>query len=133
MKLTKQSRRDAKALFRSTFVNGVMDEAKVRTVVQKLMEAKPRGYLAILEHLKRLVKLEQDRRSAKIESAVGSAQRALGNFPGDIRAQQRLIAALGHLGRRDEALAQRDEHPGRIDVRRELYGEAFSSLARVSN
>ncbi len=39
------------------------------------------------------------------ESAVGSAQRAIGNFPGDIRAQQRLIAALGHLGRRDEAQA----------------------------
>ena len=70
MKLTKQSRRDAKAIFRSTFVGGVMDEGKVRLVVQKLLESKPRGYMAILDHLKRLVKLEQDRRSAKIESAV---------------------------------------------------------------
>src|SRR5688572_14158635 len=70
MKITKQSRRDAKDLFRSTIVNGVMDEAKVRTVVQKLIELKPRGYVAILEHFKRLVKLEQDRRAAKIESAV---------------------------------------------------------------
>jgi F-type H+-transporting ATPase subunit delta len=70
MKLTKQARRDAKQLFRSTFVNGVMDENKVRTAVQKVMELKPRGYVAIMEILKRLVKLEQDRRSAKIESAV---------------------------------------------------------------
>ena len=70
MKITKQARRDAKEVFRSTFVNGVMDEAKVRAVVQKIAQVKPRGYLGILEHLKRLVKLEQDRRAAKIESAV---------------------------------------------------------------
>src|SRR5688572_9477977 len=70
MKMTKQSRRDAKQLFRSTVVNGVMDEGKVRSVVQKVLAAKPRGYLAILEHLTRLIKLEQDRRAAKVESAV---------------------------------------------------------------
>jgi F-type H+-transporting ATPase subunit delta len=70
MKMTKQSRRDAKQLFRSTLVNGVMDEAKVRSVVQKVLEQKPRGYMAILGHFTRLVKLEQDRRAAKVESAV---------------------------------------------------------------
>jgi F-type H+-transporting ATPase subunit delta len=70
MKITKQSRRDAKQLFRSTLVNGVIDEAKVRALVQKVLDQKPRGYTAILEHFLRLVKLEQDRRSVKIESAV---------------------------------------------------------------
>jgi F-type H+-transporting ATPase subunit delta len=70
MKITKQARRDAKELFRSTFVNGVMDEGKARTAVQKVLEVKPRGYVSILEHFKRLVKLEQDRRAAKVESAV---------------------------------------------------------------
>ena len=70
MKITKQARREAKELFRSSFVNGVMDEGKVRNAVQKVVEIKPRGYVAILEHFKRLVKLEQDRRAAKVESAV---------------------------------------------------------------
>ena len=70
MKITKQARRDAKQLFRSTFTNGVMDEAKVRAMVRKVVEVKPRGYVAILEHFKRLVKLEQDRRAAQVESAV---------------------------------------------------------------
>ena len=70
MKITKQARRDAKQLFRSTFTNGVMDEAKVRAMVRKVVEMKPRGYVAILEHFKRLVKLEQDRRAAQVESAV---------------------------------------------------------------
>ena len=70
MKMTKQSRRDAKQLFRSTLVNGSMDEGRVRSVVQKVLEQKPRGYLAILGHFTRLVKLEQDRRAAKVESAI---------------------------------------------------------------
>jgi TolB-like protein len=39
------------------------------------------------------------------ESAVAHAQRAVGQFAGDVRAHQRLVAALGHLGRREEAEA----------------------------
>ena len=70
MKITKQSRRDAKGLFRATLVRGVMDVAKVRQVVQLVIAQKPRGYIAILEHFKRLVKLEEDRRAATVESAV---------------------------------------------------------------
>jgi F-type H+-transporting ATPase subunit delta len=70
MKITKQARREAKELFRSTFVNGVMDANKVRQSVSAVLSQKPRGHLAILEHFKRLVKLEEDRRAAKIESAI---------------------------------------------------------------
>ena len=61
MKITKQARREAKELFRSAFVNGVMDEGKVRAAVQRVVENKPRKYVAILEHFKRLVKLEGNR------------------------------------------------------------------------
>lgn len=70
MKISKQARRDAKGLFRSTFVSGVMEPNKVRQAVQAILTQKPRGYLAIVEHLARLVKLEEDRRSARIESAI---------------------------------------------------------------
>src|SRR5688572_26455935 len=70
MKMTKQSRRDAKQLFRSTLVNSEMDEGRVSSVVQKVLEQKPRGYIAILDHFTRLVKMEQDRRVEKVESAV---------------------------------------------------------------
>jgi len=70
MKAGKQVRREAKELFRSTFVNGTMDEQKVRIAVQRVMEAKPRSYIAILEHFKRLIKLEQARRAANVESAI---------------------------------------------------------------
>jgi F-type H+-transporting ATPase subunit delta len=70
MKVSKQERREAKELFRSTFANNVMDEARVRKAVDALLTQKPRGYVGILAHMQRLVKLEQDRRSAKVESAT---------------------------------------------------------------
>src|SRR5262249_13937182 len=70
MKVSKQARREAKALFRSCSVNGLMDENRVRQVVSKVAEAKPRGYIEILSHFQRLVKLEIERRTAKVESAA---------------------------------------------------------------
>ena len=70
MKISKQNRREAKELFRSCVNNGLLDENRVRQAVQAVLTQKPRGYLAILSHLQRLVKLDLDRRTAKVESAV---------------------------------------------------------------
>jgi len=70
VKISKQARRDAKELFRSSFVNGVLDPDRVRQIVAKVAEAKPRGYVGILTHYHRLVKLELERRTAVVESAV---------------------------------------------------------------
>jgi len=70
MKVSKQSRREAKQLFRACLVNGLLDEPRVRLTVQKLLEGKPRGYQAILSHFQRLVKLDIERRTARVESAM---------------------------------------------------------------
>jgi F-type H+-transporting ATPase subunit delta len=70
MKITKQSRRGAKELFRICLKNGQLDEARVREAVRRVIAEKPRGYLAILHHFQRLVKLELQRRSARVETAV---------------------------------------------------------------
>ncbi|MDB6035750.1 MAG: F-type H+-transporting ATPase subunit delta [Verrucomicrobiales bacterium] len=70
MKITKQARRDAKALFQSSKTNGLMDDSKVRQVVQEVIARKPRGYGGILAHFQRLVKLDLDRRNALVESAI---------------------------------------------------------------
>jgi len=70
MKVSKQARRGAKELFRSCLVDGLLDEGRVRQAVQQVVEVKPRGYLAILTHFERLVELDLERRSARIESAV---------------------------------------------------------------
>lgn len=70
MKLSKQTRRGAKQLFRNILANGMVDEVKARQTVKALIEQKPRGYLAILTHFQRLIKLELEKRSARIESPL---------------------------------------------------------------
>jgi F-type H+-transporting ATPase subunit delta len=76
MKVSKQSRREAKQLFRSSLVDGMLDENRARDVVRQVVAAKPRGYLAILTHFQRLVKLDQERRTARVESATPLANDA---------------------------------------------------------
>ncbi|HPC61168.1 MAG TPA: F0F1 ATP synthase subunit delta [Verrucomicrobiota bacterium] len=70
MKVSKQARREAKALFRGCLRDGALDEGRVKASVQWLLERKPRGYLAIAAHFQRLVKLELERRTARVESAT---------------------------------------------------------------
>jgi F-type H+-transporting ATPase subunit delta len=70
MKISKQARRDAKTLFRTCRVEGVLDEARVRQAVTEVIARKPRGYVGILTHFERLVKLDILRRQATVESAV---------------------------------------------------------------
>ena len=70
MKISKQSQRDARQLFRSCQANGLLDEAKVRQAVTLVLAQKPRGYVGILSRLHRLVKLDVARRAATVESAL---------------------------------------------------------------
>lgn len=74
MKISKQARRDAKELFRVCRIDGLLDEARVRQVVQHVLAARPRGYLAILSHFQRLVRLDLDHRTARIESPAPLAE-----------------------------------------------------------
>lgn len=70
MKISKQVRREATQLLRACGAAGRLDEARVRQTVQQVIARKPRGYLAILTHFQRLLKLAIDRRTARLESAV---------------------------------------------------------------
>jgi F-type H+-transporting ATPase subunit delta len=70
MKISKQAQRDARQLFRDCQVNNLLDENRVRQAVSLLSEKKPRGYVEILSRLHRLVKLDLERRAARVESAL---------------------------------------------------------------
>jgi len=70
VKISKQARRDAKQLFTTCKSVGVLDEAHVRVAVAAVIARKPRGYVAILHHFHRLVKLDIDRRTATVETAT---------------------------------------------------------------
>lgn len=70
MKLSKQALRDARQLFRSCQVNGLLDESRVRQAVTLLGTQKPRGYVEILTRLHRLVQMDKEQHSARVESAT---------------------------------------------------------------
>jgi F-type H+-transporting ATPase subunit delta len=70
MKISKQARREAKQLFNCCRVNGLLDENRVRQVLKEVIGKKPRGYVAILSHFQRLVKLDVERRTARVESSI---------------------------------------------------------------
>jgi F-type H+-transporting ATPase subunit delta len=70
MKISKQAQRDARQLFRSCRVNGLLDENRVRQAVTLVLAQKPRRYLEILSRLCRLVKLDVEQHAARVESAI---------------------------------------------------------------
>src|SRR6187402_2179186 len=71
MKIDKNSARTARALFRACVdANGRLLSDRIKAVVSKVAQSKPRGYLAILTAFERLVRLEVQKRQATIESAV---------------------------------------------------------------
>ena len=70
MKINKQAKREAKQLFRYCLVNDILDENRVRNVVQHVVAAGRRDCPAILSHFRRLVKLDLARHTATVESAA---------------------------------------------------------------
>ena len=70
MKISKQAQREARQLFRSCRVSGLLDENRVQQAVSLLVSKKPRGYVGILSRLLRLVKLDLEQHAASVESAT---------------------------------------------------------------
>ena len=79
MKISKQAQRNARELFHSCVVNGALDEDRVRQAVALVLARKPRGYIEILSRLQRLVKLDLEKRTARVECVTP--------LPPDLRAK----------------------------------------------
>jgi F-type H+-transporting ATPase subunit delta len=69
MKINREIRRISKEMLRASFTDGQLDQGKIGALVQSLIEKKQRNYIPILENYKRLLRLEVEKRHAKIESA----------------------------------------------------------------
>lgn len=85
MKVSKVAAANARRICRICQTQGRLDEFKLRDAVARIAAAKPRGYRGILVALRRLVRLETQRRHAVIESAV----------PLDEPTKMRIAANLG--------------------------------------
>ena len=70
MKMNKRAKREAKQLFRLCLVNSLLDENRVRQVVQRVVAGGHRDWRAMLSHFWRLVRLDLARHTATIESAT---------------------------------------------------------------
>jgi F-type H+-transporting ATPase subunit delta len=69
IKPSKYIKRQAKRLYRMCLQGGLLDEGRVRQVVQRVLTAHQRDCLALLEVFYRLVRLDRDQHSAQIDSA----------------------------------------------------------------
>ena len=78
MKSTRQQQREAKRLFRLCLVNGSLDESRVRRIVERIVGEERPGSLNVLTRFQRLVRLNREAHSARVESAA--------SLPDDVRA-----------------------------------------------
>ena len=70
MKINKEVRQVGREMLRGSFADDKIDRGKIASLVQLLIAKKPRRYLDILHYYKRLLRLEIEKRHAKIESAL---------------------------------------------------------------
>ena len=84
MKISKVANAEARRIFRLCQSGGRLDEAKLSTAIKTIVAQKPRDFRGILNALKRLVRLELDRRHVVVESAA----------PLDFPSQQRVVSGL---------------------------------------
>ncbi len=126
MKTTRQTKREAKRLFRLCLVNGLLDEGRTRQVLQSVIKAKRRGGLTLLSHFQRLVKLESARHTAEVESAMP--------LPADLRAGIQAALARTYGPGISASFAQNPELIGgmRIKVGSDVYdGSVRARLAAL--
>ena len=76
MKINKEIRQISREMLRFSFTDKDLDRGKIGRIVESLVAKKPRNYIDILQHYKRLLRLEIQKRHAKIESATQLAPQA---------------------------------------------------------
>jgi F-type H+-transporting ATPase subunit delta len=70
MRTKKRTTRAARQLYRLCLVDGALDEGRVRLVARRLAQSRRRVALPVLGAFRRLVRLDYDRHTARIESAT---------------------------------------------------------------
>src|SRR6266436_8875068 len=70
MQVKKEVRQIAREMLRASFTDGQLDRGRIASVVDSILAKKPRSHLKILEYYKRLLRLETEKRHARIETAT---------------------------------------------------------------
>jgi F-type H+-transporting ATPase subunit delta len=76
--------RAARRLFRLCLVDGVLNERRVREVARRLASSGRRGSIQTLARFQRLVRLDRDRHTARVESAAPLSDRVRESIQADL-------------------------------------------------
>jgi len=69
MKINKEIRQLSREMLRTSFTDGQLDAGRTRSLVDSLIEKKPRNYIDVLKNYRRLLRLELEKRRARVETA----------------------------------------------------------------
>jgi F-type H+-transporting ATPase subunit delta len=69
MKINKEIRRLSREMLRASFTDGQLDAGRTRSLVDSLIAKKPRNYIDVLKNYRRLLRLELEKRRARVETA----------------------------------------------------------------
>jgi F-type H+-transporting ATPase subunit delta len=76
MKINKEIRQLSREMLRASFTDGQLDRGKIASIVKSLIAKRPRHFMDVLQYYKRLLRLEIEKRHAKIESATELSPKA---------------------------------------------------------
>ena len=69
MKSNKEIRKLSREMLRASFTDGQLDPGRIASLVDSLIARKPRNYIDVLKNYRRLLRLEVEKRRARIETA----------------------------------------------------------------
>jgi F-type H+-transporting ATPase subunit delta len=69
MKINKEIRQLSREMLRTSFTDGQLDPGRIGSLVDSLIARKPRHFVEVLKNYRRLLRLELEKRQARIETA----------------------------------------------------------------
>ena len=69
MKINKEIRQLSREMLRASFTDGQLDSGRIAALVDSIIARKPRNYIDVLKNYRRLLRLEVEKRRARIETA----------------------------------------------------------------
>ena len=69
MKINKEIRQLSREMLRASFTDGQLNPGRISSIVDSVTARKPRNYIDVLKNYRRLLRLEVEKRRARIETA----------------------------------------------------------------
>jgi len=69
MKINKEVRQLSRQMLQASFTDGQLDSGRISSLVDSLIARKPRNYIDVLKNYRRLLRIEVEKRRARIETA----------------------------------------------------------------